>query len=60
VTFGENLHQARTGAGSAALTTLRNAAIGFHCTNGEANIACAIRRPHDLMTAVTSSYPRTQ
>jgi hypothetical protein len=33
-------------------------------TNGETNIAratrCANRRPHDLITAVTSSYPRMQ
>jgi predicted transposase YbfD/YdcC len=64
VTFREDLHQARTGNGPAVFATLRNTAIGFHRTNGDTNIARATRRanrrPHDLITAVTSSYPRTQ
>ncbi|MGC5054841.1 hypothetical protein ACLQ2S_25710 [Micromonospora sp. DT48] len=46
------------------MATLRNTAIGFHRTRGETNIARATRhanrRPHDLITAVTSSNPRTQ
>jgi hypothetical protein len=53
-----------TGTGPAVIATLRNTAIGYHRTNGETNIArdtCrANRRPHDLITAVTSSNPRTQ
>ncbi|MFU8852021.1 hypothetical protein ACNAW0_13695 [Micromonospora sp. SL1-18] len=45
--------------------TLRNTAIGYHhSTEGDTNIARATRRashrPHDLITAVTSSYPTTQ
>jgi len=64
VTFREDLHQARTGNGPAVMATLRNTAIGYHRTSGETNIARATRRanrrPHDLITAVTSSNPRTQ
>ncbi|WP_220502507.1 ISAs1 family transposase [Microbispora sp. H10670] len=64
VTFREDLHQARTGTGPAVIATLRNTAIGYHRINGETNIARATRRanrrPHDLITAVTSSYPTTQ
>jgi predicted transposase YbfD/YdcC len=64
VTFREDLHQARTGTGPAVLATLRNTAIGYHRTNGDTNIARATRRAnrrsHDLITAVTSSYPTTQ
>jgi predicted transposase YbfD/YdcC len=64
VTFREDLHQARTGTGPAVMATLRNTAIGYHRTNGDTNIARATRRatrrPHDLITAVTSNYPRTQ
>lgn len=64
VTFREDLHQARTDNGPAVLATLRNTVIGFHHLNGETNIARATRRashrPHDLITDVTSSYPRTQ
>ena len=64
VTFREDSHQARTGHGPAVMATLRNAAIGFHRSCGETNIARATRRashrPHDLITAVTSSNPRTQ
>lgn len=64
VTFREDLHQARTGTGPAVIATLRNTAIGYHHTTGEANIARATRRanrrPHDLITAVTSSNPTTQ
>jgi predicted transposase YbfD/YdcC len=64
VTFREDLHQARTGTGPAILATLRNTAIGYHRTNGDTNIARATRRanrrPHDLIQAVISSYPRTQ
>jgi len=59
VTFGEDLHQARTGTGPAVLATLRNTAIGYHRLNGHTNIARALRRagrrPHELVTAVTSS-----
>lgn len=64
VTFREDQHQARTGTGPAVLATLRNTAIGYHHTNGDTNIARATRRanrrPHDLITAVTSHNPRTQ
>jgi predicted transposase YbfD/YdcC len=64
VTFREDSHQARTGTGPAVMATLRNTAIGFHRTNGEINIARATRRanrrPHDLITAVTSSNGTTQ
>jgi predicted transposase YbfD/YdcC len=64
VTFREDSHQARTGNGPAVMATLRNTAIGFHRTCGETNIARATRRanrrPHDLITAVTSNNPRTQ
>ncbi|GAA2917072.1 ISAs1 family transposase [Actinoplanes cyaneus] len=64
VTFREDLHQARTGSGPAVIATLRNTAIGWHRTTGATNIARATRqanrRSHDLITAVTSSYPRTQ
>lgn len=64
VTFREDLHHARTGDGPAVMATLRNASIGYHHTNGETNIARATRRanrrPHDLITDVTSYYPRTQ
>ncbi|MEU2616529.1 ISAs1 family transposase [Micromonospora sp. NPDC007271] len=64
VTFREDLHQARTGNGPAVIATLRNTAIGWHRITGATNIARATRqanrRSHDLITAVTSSYPRTQ
>lgn len=64
VTFREDLHQARTGTGPAVMATLRNTAIGWHRVNGDTNIARANRRAdrrsHDLITAVTSSYPRMQ
>jgi predicted transposase YbfD/YdcC len=64
VTFREDHHQARTGTGPAVIATLRNTAIGYHRTNGDTNIARATRRanhrPHDLITAITSTNPRTQ
>ena len=64
VTFREDSHQARTGNGPAIMATLRNTAIGYHRTSGETNIARATRRanrrPHDLITAVTSSNITTQ
>lgn len=64
VTYREDLHQARTGTGPAVIATLRNTAIGYHRTNGDTNIARATRRanrrPHDLITTATSSYPTTQ
>jgi predicted transposase YbfD/YdcC len=64
VTFREDSHQARTGNGPAVMATLRNTAIGFHRASGDTNIARATRRanrrPHDLITAVTSSNSRTQ
>jgi hypothetical protein len=64
VTFREDSHQAWTGDGPAVMATLRNTAIGFHRTNGESNIARATRRanrrPHALITAVTSSNVTTQ
>ncbi|RKN48674.1 hypothetical protein D7223_09350 [Micromonospora endolithica] len=66
VTFRENLHQACTRAGTepTVKTTLRNSAISCSRIDGEANIARATRRanrrPHDLITAVTSSNPTTQ
>ena len=47
-----------------AMATFRNTSIGFHRLNGDTNIARATRRanrrPHDLITTVTSHYPRTQ
>lgn len=64
VTFREDLHQARTGAGPAVIATLRNTAIGYHRIRGATSIARANRRAdrrsHDLINAVTSSYPTTQ
>jgi hypothetical protein len=46
------------------MATLRNTAISFHRISGDTNIARATRRAnrrsHDLITAVTSSYPTTQ
>ena len=64
VTFSEDLHQARTGNGPAVIATLRNTAIGWHRSTGAINIARATRRAnrrsHDLITAVTSSYPTMQ
>lgn len=64
MTFGEDTQRARTGNGPAIAAVLRNTAIGFHRGNGETNIARATRRanrrPHDLITTVTSSYPTTQ
>lgn len=61
VTFGEDLHHARTGAGPAVIATLRSTAIGYHRINGQTNIARSTRRancrPHDLINAVTSSNP---
>ena len=64
VTFREDSHQARTGNGPAVMATLRNTAIGWHRSNGDTNIARATRRanrrPHDLITAVTSSNSTTQ
>ncbi|GAA2586032.1 hypothetical protein GCM10010399_15070 [Dactylosporangium fulvum] len=60
----EDAHRARTGNGPAVAAVLRNTAIGFHRSNGETNIARATRRanrrPNDLITTVTSSYPTTQ
>jgi predicted transposase YbfD/YdcC len=64
VTLREDAHQARTGNGPAVAAVLRNTAIGYHRTNGQTNIARATRhadrRPHDLITAVTSNKPTTQ
>lgn len=64
VTFGEDLHQARTGTGPAVMATLRNTSIGYHRTNGQTNIARATRhanrRSHDLIMTVTNGYPTTQ
>jgi hypothetical protein len=64
VTFREDLQQARTGNGPAVIATLRNTAIGYHRTTGATNITRATRQAnrhsHHLITAVTSSYPRTQ
>lgn len=46
------------------MATLRNTPIGYHRTNGDTNIARATRRanrrPHDLITAVTSGNPTMQ
>lgn len=51
-------------ASPTVMATLRNTAIGYHRPNGDTNIARATRRanrrPHDLITAVASDYPRTQ
>jgi predicted transposase YbfD/YdcC len=64
VTLREDAHQAHTGNGPAVAAVLRNTAIGYHRSNGETNIARATRRanrrPHDLIDAVTRSYPTTQ
>lgn len=64
VTFREDAHQARTRNGPAVAAVLRNTAIGWHRLNGETNIARATRRADRrsdaLVTAVTSSYPKTQ
>ncbi|MFG3702807.1 hypothetical protein ACGF5C_33835 [Micromonospora sp. NPDC047620] len=62
VTFREDLHQARTRTGTepAVIAALRNTAISCRRIDGEANIARATRRPHDLITAVTSSNSTTQ
>jgi hypothetical protein len=46
------------------MATLRNIAIGYHRASGDNNIARATRRanrrPHELITTVTSSKPTTQ
>jgi hypothetical protein len=46
------------------MATLRNTAIGFHRANGDTNITRATRRanrrPHDLITTVTSRNWKTQ
>ncbi|HEX5543609.1 MAG TPA: hypothetical protein VFX60_19000 [Micromonospora sp.] len=46
------------------MATLRSTAIGYHRTNGDANIARATRRADrrsdNLIQAVTSSYPNMQ
>jgi predicted transposase YbfD/YdcC len=64
VTLGEDKHQARTGTGPAVASVLHHAAINYHRSNGEPNIARATRRTNrrsnDLIDAVTSSYPTTQ
>src|SRR5437762_425499 len=64
VTFGEDVHQARTGNGSAVAAVLRNTAIGYHRSNGEPNIARATRRAnrrsYELVHTVTSSYMTMQ
>ena len=64
VTFREDTHQSRNGAGPAVIAILRDTAIGWHRLNGDTNIARALRRAshrsHDLITAMTSSYPTTQ
>jgi hypothetical protein len=52
VTFREDLHQARTGMRPAVIATLRNTAIGYHRTNGEADVARATE--HDPIDAATS------
>jgi hypothetical protein len=48
----------------AVAAVLPNAAIGYHRTNGQTNIARATRhadrRPTDLVTAVTSTNPTMQ
>ncbi|GLY05489.1 hypothetical protein Acsp01_58680 [Actinoplanes sp. NBRC 101535] len=64
VTFREDLHQARTRNGPAVIATLRNTAIGWHRATGATNIARATRQAnrqsHNLILAVTSSYPTMQ
>lgn len=64
VTLREDAHQARTGNGPAVFATLRNTSIGYHRSNGETNIARAVRRanrrPTDLIDAVTRSNSTTQ
>lgn len=64
VTSGEDAHQARAGTGPAVASVLRHTAINYHRSSGEPNIARATRRAdrrsHDLIDAVTNSYPTTQ
>lgn len=60
VTLREDSHQVGTGSGPGVIATLRNTAIGWYRTNGDTNIARALRRSHGRITAVTSSYPATQ
>ncbi|WP_245674051.1 hypothetical protein [Actinoplanes rectilineatus] len=64
MTFREDLHQARANNGPAVIATLRNTAIGWHRANGATNIARptrqANRQSHNLIIAVTSSYPTIQ
>jgi predicted transposase YbfD/YdcC len=64
MTLAEDLHRARTGNGPAIAAVLRNTAIGYHRTTGQANIARAIRRaarhPEELINNITHSHPTTQ
>ncbi|NUT98713.1 MAG: hypothetical protein HOY78_42590 [Saccharothrix sp.] len=60
MTLREDSHQVGTGSGPGVIATLRNTAIGWYRTNGDTNIARALRRSHGRITAVTSSYPATQ
>ncbi|GAA0476677.1 hypothetical protein Aca07nite_88290 [Actinoplanes capillaceus] len=62
--FCEDQHQTRTGIRPALIATLRNTAIGCPRSVGHTNVARATRqanrRSHDLIIAVTSSYPTMQ
>jgi predicted transposase YbfD/YdcC len=64
MTLREDEQRARTGNGPAVFAALRNAAIGYHHTNGAPNIARATRRADrhssDLIRAVTSTRTTTQ
>src|SRR5665647_1319019 len=64
VTLGEDLHQARTGAGPHALAVCRNLIISLLRLAGHTSIARALRHharhPDQAITLVTSKNPTTQ
>lgn len=64
VTFGEDLHQARTGSGPQVMATLRNLAISLLRFAGHTNIARALRHharhPDQAIALVTSTDTTTQ
>jgi predicted transposase YbfD/YdcC len=64
VTFGEDLHQARTGSGPEVMAILRNLAISLHRLAGATNIARALRRhgrhPNEAIMTLTRDYRTTQ
>lgn len=64
VTFGEDLHQARTGSGPQAMAILRNLAITLLRLSGHTNIARALRHharhPTETIMLLTSDYRTLQ